>query len=244
MPVRKILKFGAICLVPVLVAAAWIHNVSTAPTDDDTKYIHAMLEERGVRELVLQGASTFDEEIRTIVAVQDAVLARAPEDKGLPLGSEREPRLLYEARYGLCYDRSRAIEKALTLLGLEVRHLAVYDTDSTGSAVVSLLTPGIGSHAVTEVHTSRGWLIVDSNARWISLDSDNLPWSAADLKRAVAAQSSMPHWSAINHEPMSGIFLEPFVYVPGLYSRHGRFYAPFTPVPDVNWGDLLTGIVT
>ena len=117
MPVRKILKFGAICLVPVLVAAAWIHNVSTAPTDDDTKYIHAMLEERGVRELVLQGASTFDEEIRTIVAVQDAVLARAPEDKGLPLGSEREPRLLYEARYGLCYDRSRAIEKALTLLG-------------------------------------------------------------------------------------------------------------------------------
>ena len=243
MRIGMTLKYVAISFVPVLAVVAWIHNVPTTLSDDDARYIHAMLEERGVRELVLQDTSTFDGEIRTIVAVQDAVLARAPEDKGLPLNTEREPKFLYEARHGLCFDRSRAIEKALILIGFEVRHLAVYDTSHTESAVVSLLTPGISSHAVSEVHTSRGWLVVDSNTRWISLDSGNTPRSAADLKRAVIAQSEVPLWSPINRESMSGIFGTRFTFVPGLYSRHGRFYAPFTIVPDVNWGDLLTGIV-
>ena len=185
---------------------------------------------------------TFEQEIRIITAVQDAVLARAPENKGLPMGSPREPKALYNARFGLCYDRSRAIEKALMLFGFEVRHISAYSTDETGSAVVSLLTPQVDSHAVTEVKTARGWLLVDSNARWISLDAGSRPWGAAELKRAADSQLPMPEWSGNNRAAMNELFSKSFVYLPGLYSRHGQFYPPFTPIPDVNWHDFIVGI--
>ena len=37
---------------------------------------------------------------------------------------------------------------------------------------------------------------------------------------------------------MSPILGRPFTYLFGLYSRHGRFYPPYTPVPDLDWGQL------
>ena len=226
----------------LLTTLAWIHNVPTAPGRDDIRFIGAMLEERGWGELIGDTPATFEQEIRVVTALQDAVLARAPEHKGLPMKGTREPKFLYEARYGLCYDRSRAIEKGLAIFGFETRHVAVYSTKETGSAVRSLLTPQIPSHAVTEVNTSRGWLLVDSNRRWISLDFSHRPWSAADLHEAANSQSPLPEWSEENRVAMDGIFASPFAYVHGLYSRHGQFYPPYTPVPDVNWRDLLFAI--
>jgi arylamine N-acetyltransferase len=71
---------------------------------------------------------------------------------------------LYEAKRGLCYDRSRAIEKVLSHLGFEVRHAAVYSTKKTGR-LAAFLTPKTQSHAVTEVKTEHGWLVIDSNRR-------------------------------------------------------------------------------
>ena len=152
---RKNLKLGVLLLALLIAVTAWTHNVPKSPTHDDIRVIHAMLEERGAGDLIGRVPATFEQEIDFIAAAQDAVLARAPENKGLPMGSTREPKSLYNARYGLCYDRSRAIEKALTL--------------------------------------------------------------------------------------MNGLFSKSFVYLSGLYSRHGQFYPPFTPIPDVNWWDFIAG---
>ena len=69
------------------------------------------------------------------MGIQDAVLAHAPIDAGFSLNQPREPEYLDKARKGLCYDRSRAIEKTLTLMGFEVRHAAIYSTAKTGSAL-------------------------------------------------------------------------------------------------------------
>jgi hypothetical protein len=52
----------------------------------------------------------------------------------------------------------------------------------TGSALLAVLTPGTQSHAVTEVRTSKGWLIVGSNDRWISLRADGMPASISDVR--------------------------------------------------------------
>ena len=238
---RIYLKLGVLLLALLIAVTAWTHNVAKSPTHEDIRVIHAMLEERGAGDLNGRVSATFEQEIDFIAAAQDAVLARAPENKGLPMGSTREPKSLYRARYGLCCDRGRAIEKALTLFGFKVRHISAYSTDETGSAIVSLLTPQVDSHAVTEVETSRGWLLVGSNARWISLDSGSRPWSAAELKRVVDFQLSLPEWSPKSHAAMNGLFSKSFVYLPGLYSRHGQFYPPFTPIPDVNWRDFVAG---
>ena len=56
---------------------------------------------------------SYEDEINFIILVQQSVLRIAPEEKGLPFGQKREPKELYEAKSGLCYDRSRAIEKRI-----------------------------------------------------------------------------------------------------------------------------------
>jgi Transglutaminase-like superfamily len=217
-----------------LVALLITNDVSTALTQDDAVYAERILSETGHGDIVSQAPpASFDDQVRTILAVQDAVLSMAPKNKGLPLGKPRELRELYEAKHGLCYDRSRAIEKILSSLGFEVRHAAVYSTKD-GSALTALVTPRTPSHAVTEVKTDRGWVVVDSNRHWIGLTSDGKAVDLATLKTEGAGQ----RWDARLKEDMSLILAHPFTYLFGLYSRHGRFYPPYTPVPDVDWGQV------
>jgi len=111
-------------------------------------------------------------------------------------------------------------------------------TAKTGSALMSLLTPGTSSHAVSEVRTRRGWLTIDSNSRWIALTEDDVPLSTGDLA-AMTVAGEEPIWTSHNQSPMDPIFSQSFTHLVGLYSRHGRFYPPYTPMPDVNFGQLL-----
>src|SRR3546814_13565188 len=93
----------------------------------------------------------------------------------------REPKDLYAGQSGECYDRSRSIEKLLRLAGFEARHVSVYSVTDGSSVLGVLLTPGTSSHAVSEVLTQRGWMLVDSNARWIGLKASQ-PISAEEIK--------------------------------------------------------------
>ncbi len=163
------------------------------------------------------------------------MLKVAPGNEGLPLGQEREPKDVFEARSGLCFDRSRAIEKLLTYLGLEVRHVAIYATTER-SALAATMTPENSSHAVSEVLTEKGWLLIDSNAHWIGLGTDRQPVSVAGLQSRVDRAGG---WAVDSKSPINSIFVEDHTYIYGLYSRHGRFYPPFTPFPDVNYRQLL-----
>lgn len=222
-------------LVLLGLAAVFVTNdVSTALTEDDAAYAERILRETGHGDMLSQAPPTnFDEQVRTILAVQDAVLSTAPENKGIPLGKPRELRDLYAAKQGLCYDRSRAIEKILSHLGFEVRHAAIYSTKKAGK-LRALLTPRTPSHAVTEVKTGRGWLVIDSNRRWIGLTRGGKPVDLARLRDSGHEQD----WDTRLKDDMSPILAGPFTYLYGLYSRHGEFYPPYTPVPDVDWNQI------
>lgn len=219
-----------------LIAVLVTNNVSTALTQSDRDTAERILRETGHGDLVGKAPpATFDEQVDTILAVQDAVLSTAPENSGIPFDRPRELADLYAARAGLCFDRSRAIEKILTQLGFEVRHAAVYSTKETGNRIVSLLTPKTPSHAVTEVKTARGWLVIDPNRRWIGLTSGGEPVDLETLQHMdVRAQSWDPRVTKIVDRILRG----PFTFVIGLYSRHGRFYPPYQPVPDIDWRQI------
>lgn len=178
--------------------------------------------------------ATYDEEIALVLAAQDAVLRIAPIDEGLPLGQPRELSQLMQAGRGLCYDRSRAIETILRLHGMKTRHAAVYSTAETDFWLRSLLTPGTASHAVSEVETQKGWLVVDSNARWISLTPQNMPLAMSELRERHTGA-----WSHLARKPINRIFTAPFTWVYGLYSRHGKFYPPYLPIPDIEWSEMI-----
>lgn len=224
-----------------LLAAA--HNVPTALSATDRTTIEKLLATAQQRDLK-PGAAVgrpFAEQVAIVSAVQAAVLATAPVIAPIPVDREREPRDLVELGFGECFDRSRAIEKALTYVGLKNRHAAVYSTVRTGSVLMTYLTPQVMSHAVTEVLTDKGWMVVDSNVPWIGLTKD---LDVVSLE-ALQGNPQLRHasWHDLSKHDPSVIFKSDFTYLIGLYSRHGRFYPPYDFIPDVNFVQLAQNLV-
>ncbi len=159
----------------------YYHRVDNSITKADERPILVIL--AGTSPLT--GDPTYAQELALIEAVQKKVLEIAPLNAEIPTGQEREPEQLLNAKHGLCYDRSRTIEKILRYSGLQTRHVSIYQTGLTGSAFQSLLTPGNPSHAVTEVLTKKGWLVVGSNTPWLSIDIDGNPVSMRQIQTHV-----------------------------------------------------------
>ena len=227
--------FGALTLGSAVVL--WLHNVSAGASAEDQLFSYRILAEAGYasERKGFGDLSQFEDQIKAILSVQDAVIKLAKEDAEIPFDHEREPKDVYELRRGLCYDRSRAIEKLLATLGFEVRHVAVYATGGIG-VVPALLTPGNASHALTEVKTAKGWLAVDPNVRWVALTSAREPLTVGAIR---GRDRTSTQWAAEVSAAPHPIFNGSYTYIRGLYSRHGRFYPPYGPIPDVNLWQLL-----
>ena len=225
----------ALILLLGVAVAGW-HQVNDSVTPEDARYIQRFL--AGIPPVGAVSVRQYPEELQFIGRVQDAVLRIAPLNEPIPKDSPREPRDLYEAHRGLCYDRSRAIEKILRYSGFQTRHIAIYAIAPNSSAAHALLTRGTPSHAVTEVLTRRGWLVVDSNDRWLSLDASNTPVPMQTI-RAAAVGTAHPAWITA---PPNEIYLHPFTFVYGLYSRNGHLYAPYDFIPDVAYGELIDNL--
>jgi hypothetical protein len=80
-------------------------------------------------------------------------------------------------------------------------------------------------------------MVVDSNARWLSLDARGNPVSIEEMRRDAGAGRIA--WKAPFPAPIYG---KPFTFVYGLYSRHGMAYPPYDAVPDVNYPELLENL--
>jgi hypothetical protein len=221
------IAFFIICAVFVLS----YHAVDNSLTEEDRQYIPMYLSDV----VPLPENPTYRDELSFIISVQRSVLNIAPRNDGLPFGQKREPKELYAAKTGLCFDRSRVIEKIFRYSGFETRHVSIYSKEKTDSAIKSLITPGVSSHAVTEVLTKNGWLIVDSNAPWVSTDTNNQPVSIGNIQLSIE-NSVHIKWDT---DPPTSIYAKPFTFVFGLYSRHGYFYPPYNFVPDINYGEIV-----
>lgn len=220
-----------------------VHNVPTELSPEDRSYIEKLLVATGKQRLKPNAAlgRPLAEQAAIIAEVQSAVLAMAPTQQPIAFDHEREPKDLFESRFGECYDRSRTIEKALAYIGLQTRHLAVYSTAESGSALASFLTPQNPSHALTEVLTDKGWMLVDSNDPWIGLTKALDVISAQELQ--IDAQIRQASWHSLSRHDINSIFKSDFTYLIGLYSRHGRFYPPYNFIPDVNFWQLVYNLI-
>lgn len=215
--------------LPVLafVVLAWASNVSTRLMPEDTVAIKAIL---GVQQKPT--IQSFDDEIRLIRWAQAQVLKAAPGMEGIPDYADREPMDLLKAQSGLCYDRSRTLDKTLNWLGFETRHVYILFADKGDSTnVVQFVQHALShsqSHAVTEVKTSRGWLLVGSNSNWISLNRDGQPLPAGQVHERRAEFDQEPEWVDT-----------PLWAIRGMYSRKGQFCRPYVLFPEFNWPDFL-----
>lgn len=135
-----------------------------------------------------------------------------------------------KAGTGCCWDRSRLIEKTLDYYGYQVRHIHLNHTEKKG--FFNIFFPNTPSHAVSEVLTSKGWLGVDSNEKFV-LIKNNIPYTYAEgIKIGLADQLSEVDF-----------YKKPMTYIIGLYTRNGTYYKPYLPFfPEVNYIDLILNL--
>ena len=170
---------------------------------------------------------SFNQQVALIRRVQQEVFIRAPLGEGIPDYEPREPAdLMRRVRHGLCYDRSRAFDKAFEFLGFESRHVYILFKQNR-SFLGAALHHGQASHAVTEVKTSKGWMLVDSNTEWIALTRQGEPVNADAVWRRYSEFDKAPEY--LNH---------PWWAIRGMYSRKGHLYPPYLPFPEFNWADF------
>lgn len=209
---------------------AVLTNVPTRLQPEDKLAIKTILGRQQPPEI-----RSFEDEIRVLRWAQDQVMRAAPGMTPIPEFMEREPMDLLKAQSGLCYDRSRTLDKVYKWLGFESRHVYILFADSGVETspwqFLRYVFSRSKSHAVTEVKTSRGWLMVDSNSPWISLNSNMMP---------VPADQVHVRKLEFQHPPP---FVElPFWAIRGMYSRKGQFYRPFVFFPEFNWPDFLSWV--
>ncbi len=225
---RRLAIAGAVLAVLVL-GLYLASDVDTDVTDADRAAIASL-----ALDDVCARASTsgFDAEVACVRALQARLGERVEDRRCAHVWGEidHEPGGFFERGRGCCYDRSRVIEKALSHYGLEVRH---------GSLHMLNYPPPFGyaqsvrSHAFSEVRTSRGWMVVDSLYPEIGLDAQGRVYDAPALREILEAG---------REAELGGVF-QPFygggyTVFYGLYSRHGGFFPPMVPVPDIDWGQL------
>ena len=221
-------------------------SVDNSITEKNSCYIKKILDEGQVPQL--RENPRYEDQLAFIRDIQHAILQFVPyeeQKKGLPKYENREPENIYKykGKLGACYDRSRLIEKTLRKHGFTTRHVFIMSTKKPCGILKGR------SHAVSEVLTKEGWLVVDSNDDWVPLDIQNHPYSMKSIKNELGIL--WPKWEKPIRHDMKKICSEPFMFLYGLYSRHGGFYPPFRCYcrwrdkkhyicfPDINWDEFL-----
>lgn len=228
---------GLVLMILVTVLA-W-SNVSKSVTEEDKVWIPRLLSEAGVNDM--GDLSSYEQELAFIRHVQQAVLNITTENRGIPFGHPREAKDLVEAGAGMCYDRSRVMEKVLLFKGFRVRHIYILYTKRGMAFFKSLLSRQNPSHAITEVLTKKGWIVLGSNTPFISIDTERNPVS---MSRMLKEGITSIRWHPEVKRHVLETYGNDFVYYYGLYSRHGLFYPPYNYIPDINWPDFMANLAT
>jgi hypothetical protein len=237
---RKMIGILSASLCLLAVAYVAYSRVDNSITAEDRVYIGKILEEGCVKPVgKLRGYTDQEEYIK---AVQRAVQRLAGNGEGSPPGSSREPKDLYVRRRGESYDRSRVIEKILRNAGFQTRHVMLFSISEVGTRLKALIIPGFKSHSITEVLTRRGWLVIDPDDPWVSVNRNGEPMPLRAVQSDV--DKRLIEWGETEFRTMPFWYREHFTYVFGLYSRHGKFYPPYNFVPDINWSEFFYNLIS
>ncbi len=141
-PFIKAVYLSVAFLFVAFVLLAISTNVPTDLTQDDL----AVFKDLGLN--TPSASLTFEAELLELAHLQKETFRHAPFGIGIPPGQSREPLDLIRAGQGLCYDRSRTIDKAATFLGFQARHVfLLYKQDK--SFLSAITSRRQNSHAVT-----------------------------------------------------------------------------------------------
>lgn len=225
-------------ILVVVVAAGGLmftfSNVSVDPSSSSIEVARKIGGELGIYPFTSGEERNFDVELFKLNGAM-AYFTQVTSDRkqvAIPQREHRELEEWYEVKSGICSDVSRAAEMFLTYLGFHVRHVSIYSMKYNSNPYAVAITYRNPSHAVTEVLTSRGWMLFDPHFGRLYVDLKGNPIPAARMYEAI-------HAGDVAASDAHVIFSDHYTLFYGLYSRHGLFYPPFVPVPDIAWTDFL-----
>jgi hypothetical protein len=233
MPTRRLGLFLFVAMCIGMGGVFFLTNVEVAVTEEDEIYIRLISAEIPLPHDTSYANASYSEKIAVIVKVAAYFdrKTKNTKDQAIPAGMTREPKDWYLNPTGVCYDLARVTEKFLQYYGFGVRHVAVYSTQEAGSPAIAFTRRRNPSHAVLEVLTERGWVLVDPHSGMVAVTKNGDPISARDARSKILTSRSPTSFHTI--------FSGPYFLVYGLYSRHGMLYPPFNELPDVSWADLV-----
>ena len=223
------LKKIIILLSALLLGLVYLHNVPKKVSQKDKQALAEIFK----TPVVVAEDLSFDEQIAYIDLLVNELHDNFALLSPIAYHEKREPIDLLANGGGFCYDFSRSIEKQLIFSGFETRHVAVYLRKDNFWSTIS--SKGVYSHALSEVYTKKGWLIVDSNEPFYAQTVNGEVYSFEALKKS----ETLPKWKLQIHPELAPFYTPQIEFVYGLYSRHGRFYPPYNFIPDYNFSELF-----
>jgi hypothetical protein len=183
-----------------------------------------------------------------ITAAQKATISTVQHEE-IELEHFGDVSFYFNQRKGFCYDRAVLMEKFFAHYGFPFRHVYLYfGEDGKSPTFFSLFNKNTTSHALLEVKTKKGWIVLGTNADWVGLTANGEVLNTATLKKALK-QHGEPK---LQNDATKGLCFwngkgDTFNYVYGLYSRHGNFFrnssnevmSLFHFIPDYNFSMLF-----
>lgn len=121
--IGRTLNFSHLLIISSLflnIFLALVTNVATLPSDSDIAVFRTVL---GLEKPEMP--MSYEQELKLIKHLQELVLKKAPGNYPIPEYQDREPKSLFQAQSGLCFDRSRTFDKLFHWFGFETRHVYI-----------------------------------------------------------------------------------------------------------------------
>ncbi|MFM2139538.1 MAG: hypothetical protein RJA57_1845 [Bacteroidota bacterium] len=237
---KRALLFGAVGII----ALTLLFNARLNTSLRDRFYIDKFINEWGLKARLQGVHASFETQIAFISTLQDSTLYQIRSGDA-PFEEASNMKYLYENRKGVCFNRAFFQEKILREAGFKTRHVYIYFTATDKvTHFRNFFKKGLRSHAMFEVKTKRGWMLVGTNANWLGLDKNRTPLTIGDVRRRLKGKTlelaKIPTKGKIFYEELRVPHDFRFIY--GIYSRHGKFLKS-GPLEQIFNRPLLSGVV-
>ena len=202
----------------------------------DKTYIDSFLSEWKIKETPQQVHVSFDSEASFIQKLVTSVVSTIQHNE-ISFKEFGNIKYYYKNRKGQCFDRSILLEKIFKYYDFNFRHVFIYFLKKSTQEphVIDFFRKSTLSHAVTEVETKAGWVVIDSNTDCIGIDKNGKTINIGDLKKQVRQKGSLDlKQNCTSGEPPFWMIYPNFKFIYGVYSRSGSFLSNYKGIPGVN----------
>src|SRR4030095_8574908 len=139
----------------------------------DNEYIQRFAKDWNLAVSAESVHNNCESEFAFISKVQDSVVTNIAHEQ-IPSKYFGSVAYYYNNRKGFCYVRAVLMEKIFYYYGFHFRHAFIYFGNNRQQARTwDFFKRDLPSHALFEIKTKNGWMVVGTNENWLGIDQKN-----------------------------------------------------------------------